>query len=95
MISRREFVAGSAALAIASAAPAAIRRTESPLVNDIHSQLNPTRVLKILEPKSSQDVQEIVRTARENRQHISIAGGATQWAGSNLEQTRCSLTSER
>ena len=81
MISRREFVAGSAALAIASAAPAAVRRPELPLVNDIHSQLNPTRVLKILEPKSSQDVQEIVRTARKNRQHISIAGGRHAMGG--------------
>lgn len=75
MISRREFVAGSAAVALASAVPEIGARPESSLVNDIHSQLNSTRVLKILEPRSLKDVQDIILAARRNRQFVSIAGG--------------------
>src|SRR6202048_85269 len=82
MISRREFMAGSVALAVA---PSASRRpapeAESILVNDIHSQLNPTRVLGISQPRSLEDVQSIVRTARKNRKVISVAGGRHAMGG--------------
>ena len=80
MPTRREFLAGSAAIGV-GARYGSIPALGATLVNDIHSQLNPTRVLKILEPKSSQDVQEIVRTAGKNRQHISIAGGRHAMGG--------------
>ena len=82
LISRREFLAGSAALAVTSSAS---RRggpeTGSLLVNDIHSQLNPTRVDAILEPRSQAEVQTIVRTARKDRKVISIAGGRHAMGG--------------
>jgi FAD/FMN-containing dehydrogenase len=83
MISRRRFIAGSAAVAIASGAAGklATAEPESILVNDIHSQLNPTRVLKVLEPRSLEEVQEIVRTARKNRRVISVAGGRHAMGG--------------
>src|SRR5712692_9883327 len=76
MISRREFIAGSVALAVASSAAGKLAAVPEPiLVNDIHSQLNSTRVLKVLQPRSLEDVQRIVRTARKDRKVISIAGG--------------------
>jgi FAD/FMN-containing dehydrogenase len=82
LISRREFLAGSVALAVTSSAS---RRggpeTRSLLVNDIHSQLNPTRVEAILEPRSQAEVQTIVRTARKDRKVISIAGGRHAMGG--------------
>ena len=82
LISRREFLVGSAALAVTSSAS---RRggpeTGSLLVNDIHSQLNPTRVDAILEPRSQAEVQTIVRTARKDRKVISIAGGRHAMGG--------------
>jgi len=82
MISRRRFLTGSAAVAIASGAVGKLAADpESILVNDIHSQLNPTRVLKVLEPRSLEDVQGIVRTARKNRQLISVAGGRHAMGG--------------
>ena len=83
MISRRQFITGSAAVAIASGAAGklAAAEPESILVNDIHSQLNPTRVLKVLEPQSLEDVQDIVRTARKTRQVISVAGGRHAMGG--------------
>src|SRR5260370_38098052 len=82
MISRREFMAGSVALVVSSSAsgrPAP--GPESTLVNDIHSQLNPTRVLEVLQPRSLEDVQRIVRTARKDRNTISVAGGRHAMGG--------------
>jgi FAD/FMN-containing dehydrogenase len=82
MISRREFIAGSVALAVASgtrAKPSA--PSESVLVNDIHSQLNSTRVLRVLEPKSLEDVQNIIRSVRKDGKTISVAGGRHAMGG--------------
>src|SRR5712692_1606668 len=82
MISRREFMAGSVALVVSSSAsgrPAP--EPESTLVNDLHSQLNSTRVLEVLQPRSLEDVQSIVRTARKGRKVISVAGGRHAMGG--------------
>jgi len=82
MISRREFMAGSVALVAASKAsrkPAP--EPEAILVNDIHSQLNPTRVLEISQPRSLEDVQSLVRMARKDRKVISVAGGRHAMGG--------------
>jgi len=82
MISRREFVAGSVALAVASSVSGKLLpETESIFVNDIHSQLNSTRVQKILKPRSLEDVQNIVRTARKDRMVLSVAGGRHAMGG--------------
>src|SRR5216684_1592296 len=82
MISRREFMAGSVALAASSSASKRLATEPgSILVNDIHSQLNPTRVLEIAEPRSLEDVQRIVRTARKDRKVISVAGGRHAMGG--------------
>ena len=82
LISRREFLSGTVALAVTSSASR--RRgpeTGSLLVNDIHSQLNSTRVNAILEPRSQAEVQTIVRTARKGRKVISVAGGRHAMGG--------------
>jgi len=82
MISRRDFVVGSVALAVASSASRRLASESAPiLVNDIHSQLNSTRVLEILRPRSLEDVQSIVRAARKDRKAISIAGGRHAMGG--------------
>ncbi|HXN27407.1 MAG TPA: FAD-binding oxidoreductase [Candidatus Acidoferrales bacterium] len=82
MISRREFMAGSIVfLAGPSAARALATEPESILVNDIHSQLNPTRVREILQPQSLEDVRRIVRSARKDRNVISVAGGRHAMGG--------------
>jgi FAD/FMN-containing dehydrogenase len=82
MISRREFVTGSLAVALAlRASGKPVRECEPPLVNDIHSQLNSTRVLEIVQPRSIEDVQNIVRSARKNRKPISVAGGRHAMGG--------------
>jgi FAD/FMN-containing dehydrogenase len=82
MISRREFMVGSAALAISQQIAAKQPLRYDPLVvNDVHSQLNPTHVLKIIHPQSLDDVQRVVHAARKNGQAISIAGGRHAMGG--------------
>src|SRR6266849_1826029 len=81
MISRREFMAGSVALAASSASRRLAPEPESILVNDIHSQLNPTRVLGISQPRSLEEVQSLVRAARKDRRVISVAGGRHAMGG--------------
>src|SRR5687768_2678421 len=45
------------------------------LVNDIHSQLNPTRVSEIASVASVSDLQRALRRAGASRTAVSIAGG--------------------
>jgi FAD/FMN-containing dehydrogenase len=82
MISRREFMVGSVAIVLSPSVSGRLGSAPEPiLVNDIHSQLNSTRVLQILQPRSLEDVQSIVRTARKNRTVISLAGGRHAMGG--------------
>ena len=72
-ITRREFLASSLAFA---AFPYAARATQiGPDVNDIHSQLNRTRVDRVLTPTSVADLQDTIRLATKLGKSISIAGG--------------------
>ena len=82
MISRRDFMAGSVALVAASSTSGRlVAGPESSVVNDIHSQLNSTRVSEILQPRFLEDVQNIVRTARKDRKVVSVAGGRHAMGG--------------
>lgn len=82
MISRREFIVGTAAsIAISNLSSVFASEDASTLVNDVHSQLNPTRVLKVLQPKSTEEVQAIIRNARKNGRAISVAGGRHAMGG--------------
>ena len=82
MISRREFMTGSVALVVGSSVLSkAAPEPDSILVNDIHSQLNSTRVLEISQPRSIENVQSIIRAARKERKVISVAGGRHAMGG--------------
>src|ERR1700693_2430909 len=82
VISRREFMAGSAAFLLASSALRALVPEAAPIeVNDIHSQLKPTRVLGISQPRSLEEVQGIIRSARKDRKMISVSGGRHAMGG--------------
>ena len=82
MISRREFLKRTAAAGVCTAASGRIAFGAEPvLVNDIHSQLNPTRVSELLQPTSTEEVQRIVRRARKDGKAISIAGGRHAMGG--------------
>jgi FAD/FMN-containing dehydrogenase len=77
MISRREFISGSVALAVASK----IRASDGAIVNDIHSQLNATHVRRILGPQTLEEVQKTVRSAARRGESISLAGGRHAMGG--------------
>jgi FAD/FMN-containing dehydrogenase len=55
--------------------------TQSLEVDDVHSQLNATRVSRVVRPKSVEDVRRAVRTARAQGRAISIAGGRHAMGG--------------
>jgi FAD/FMN-containing dehydrogenase len=48
--------------------------TSSTLVNDIHSQLNPTRVNEVLKPQSAEQLAHIVASASQQGRTLSLAG---------------------
>lgn len=52
-----------------------------PTVNDIHSQLNATRVGAIARPRSIEELQTAVRAARDRCAKVSIAGGRHAMGG--------------
>jgi FAD/FMN-containing dehydrogenases len=51
------------------------------IVNDVHSRLNETRVERILTPRSTNDVRNLVLQARKEGRAISIAGGRHAMGG--------------
>lgn len=58
-----------------------INSLSSPIVNDVHSQLNETRVSRIVEPCTGEALQAIVRGARETGGAVSVAGGRHAMGG--------------
>jgi len=88
MISRREFLESAARLGAAAAiAPACAPRIAEVLdgggvtVNDIHSQLNATKVRSIVRPESVDAVQQLVRDATSQKRALSIAAGRHAMGG--------------
>jgi len=51
------------------------------VVNDIHSQLNPTTVARIIRPRASGELQELVAAARGASQALSVCGGRHAMGG--------------
>src|SRR5436190_8502751 len=94
-VSRREFLitsalAASAPLAACIARPMPVRtphaslipaRETGTLVNDVHSQLNPTRVARIVKPATVADAQAAVSSAAAAGQSVAIAGGRHAMGG--------------
>ena len=84
---RREFLRIGGAACVSSLGLDRLLLAQSPpaprgvLVNDIHSQLNETRVLCVERPTSLADLQRLVRTAKKDGRAISIAGGRHAMGG--------------
>ena len=79
MITRREFLSRSAALYLAARyAPYA---DDPVVVNDIHSQLNRTRVGRVLTPRSVSEVQAAVLEAKSLHKSVCISGGRHAMGG--------------
>jgi FAD/FMN-containing dehydrogenase len=69
-VSRRGFLKASGLLALQRGTPG-----PGVIVNDIHSQLNPTRVREVVAVSSPSDLQRALRRAAASGQAVSIAGG--------------------
>ncbi|HXI85680.1 MAG TPA: FAD-binding oxidoreductase [Verrucomicrobiae bacterium] len=82
-LSRRQFlklgVRAGAALAFAPIGCSWVRSKSSPAtgvwVNDVHSQLNPTRVQRVVRPASIGEIVDTVRFAAKEGGVVSVAGG--------------------
>ncbi len=90
-LSRREFFDFLKATCAVAAVPGVLTGSASPqslvavapktsntseaVVNDIHSQLNATRVSRVIKPLSSSDLRATILTARSEGKAISISGG--------------------
>jgi FAD/FMN-containing dehydrogenase len=72
MLTRREFIRTAALFALA---PHAFSEREKEIwVNDVHSQLNRTRVRELLRPHTRDELAEIVRSASQKALPISVSG---------------------
>ena len=87
MLTRREFIRTATLFALA---PHAFAEREKEIwVNDVHSQLNRTRVRKLLEPRTKDELPEIVRSAARKGLPISVSGcrhsmGSQQFATDSI-----------
>ena len=82
MLTRREFFRESAAVALGLAGCTWRFPEAAPsLVNDVHSQLNPTRVDRVVRAESLEGLQRVVRSARAAGKGLSIAGGRHAMGG--------------
>jgi FAD binding domain len=89
MISRRKFL-GAAGFAAAWPEAAWSQekskakpkpKPEGVLVNDVHSQLNTTRVFRVMEPESLEGVRSAFNLARKEERPVCIAGGRHAMGG--------------
>src|SRR5215470_464327 len=72
MLTRREFIRTAALFALA---PRILAETEQEIwVNDVHSQLNRTRVRELLTPRTRDELAQIVRSASRKGLPISVSG---------------------
>ena len=69
-LSRRDFLKASSLFALQTTPV-----ETGTIVNDIHSQLNPTRVRQVVAVGSATDLQRALRTAAAAKRAVSIAGG--------------------
>jgi len=91
MLSRREFLklVGAAGAGLALPGSGCARREDGVLVNDTHSQLNPTRVRRDVAVDSVESLQTTVQAARREGRAISIAAAGMLWVVSSSAPTLC------
>lgn len=79
MLTRREFIRTAALFALA---PRILAEPEREIwVNDVHSQLNRTRVRELLTPRTRDELAEIVRLASRKGLPISVSGSRHSMGG--------------
>ena len=82
MLTRRELLLGTGAALLPLACGRAAEAPANPQwVNDVHSQLNRTRVIGIAQPSSTEEVRALVREARAAGRGLSVAGSRHAMGG--------------
>src|SRR5436305_14330953 len=83
MLTRREMLRKTAHLGVAAAVPplGPAAEPEGVEVNDMQSQLNATRVRRIVKPRSIDQVQASLREARREGHAVCVAGGRHAMGG--------------
>ena len=86
MLNRREFMELTASAVMGkailpSSAMGSTPAIEGVWVNDIHSQLNRTRVQRIVAPESREALQEVIQKASANGRAVSVAAGRHAMGG--------------
>ena len=61
--------------------PVAPESHEPVILNDVHSQLNPTQVAKVWEPKTLEELRRMILDAARAGQRISVSGGRHAMGG--------------
>jgi FAD/FMN-containing dehydrogenase len=104
-ITRRDFIkvsAAAAAIPVAACVPrpfpvrspnasAIPDRDDGAVVNDVHSQLNATRVDAVIKPQTVADVRAAVSRARSEGRSVSIAGGRHAMGGQQFGEANVLL----
>ena len=82
MLTRRDFLKAVSFIALSPTISCAqMAKTEGTLVNDIHSQLNPTLVDRVVAVDSIDVIRRTIRSARREGKTVSIAGGRHAMGG--------------
>jgi FAD/FMN-containing dehydrogenase len=74
-VNRRRFLGVLGAAGALGAACRAVRKPTGEWVNDVHSQLNRTRVAGVVEPRSTQSLRRLVKDAAREGRRLAVAGG--------------------
>ena len=81
---RRDFLKAAALAWPASALPQAAKKDKPPpgiLVNDVHSQLNSTRVWRIVQPDTLDGVRSAIRAAQKEQKQVCLSGARHAMGG--------------
>src|ERR1700719_2363781 len=86
MLSRREILKKTAKLGVAislplHSLPLHAAESDGVEVNDVQSQLNATRVNRVLKPKAVEDIQAALQAAQREGRAVSVAGGRHAMGG--------------
>jgi len=81
MLSRRDFLKATGALAVAGGCATAPRLDAGVVLNDLHSGLNATSVAKVVQPARAEDLAALVRQARQEGVGLSVMGGRHAMGG--------------
>ena len=84
LLKRRDFLKAMSATPLL--ALSTVDSQDGALVNDVHAGWNPTRVDRVEQPKSSADVQALIKATRKRGQKISVSGSRHATGGQQFAE---------